>query len=369
MKLVVFGFGGSLGSPWGKRCTCAWPGLGRALARRGHRLVFFERAREHPAEPLPAALARETGIDLRLYADWDATRAVAAAELDDADVGLVTSCSLDVRAAGELVLSSRATLRGFYDLDPPATLADPTSTVGEPGLAGYDVVLARMGGRALRALERDLGARHTAALYPSVDPEVDPSVRARSGAASHALSYLEAYAADRRPALESLLIEPARRHPEKTFLLGGAGYPSTFAPPANIHLAGPVAGPDRPHFYGAAPLTLHVSRPAERALGHCPSARLFEATACGVAVLSEPWEGLGRFFTQGREILVARNADEAAGALLRPPAELLAMGRRARERTLDEHTAAHRAEELERLLGACARRAWPETASLSEEAR
>ena len=51
------------------------------------------------------------------------------------------------------------------------------------------------------------------------------------------------------------------------------------------------------------------------AMGWCPSGRLFEAAACGAAVLSDTWEGLDQFFEPGREILTAGSADEAIDAL------------------------------------------------------
>jgi spore maturation protein CgeB len=95
---------------------------------------------------------------------------------------------------------------------------------------------------------------------------------------------------------------------------------------------------------------VNVTRSAMAEMGYCPSGRLFEAAACGTPVLSDAWEGLDRFFTPGDEILVARDTDEAAAALALGADALRAVGRRARERTLDEHTAAHRAAELERLL-------------------
>jgi spore maturation protein CgeB len=86
------------------------------------------------------------------------------------------------------------------------------------------------------------------------------------------------------------------------------------------------------------------------ALGYCPSARFFEAAACGVPVLSDVWPGIESFFEPGRELLLASTADDAVAALARPRAELRAIGRRARERALGEHTADRRAAELERLL-------------------
>src|SRR5512143_1034373 len=103
MKLVLFGL--SVSSSWGNGHATLWRGLARALARRGHRVVFFERdvpyyAQHRDSTELP-------GGKLRLYPDWESTRAEACAELQDADVGMVTSYCPDGRAASELVLDSR----------------------------------------------------------------------------------------------------------------------------------------------------------------------------------------------------------------------------------------------------------------------
>jgi spore maturation protein CgeB len=65
-----------------------------------------------------------------------------------------------------------------------------------------------------------------------------------------------------------------------------------------------------------------------------------------VPILTDTWPGLDAFFTPGSEILVARETDDALAAIDLPDAELAAIARRARERTLDEHTAARRAREM-----------------------
>jgi spore maturation protein CgeB len=84
------------------------------------------------------------------------------------------------------------------------------------------------------------------------------------------------------------------------------------------------------------------------AAGWSPSVRLFEAAACAVPVISDVWAGLETFFAPGEEILVPPDAD----AVLRTLAGTgehgrRAIGRRARARVLAQHTAAHRAAELE----------------------
>jgi spore maturation protein CgeB len=85
--------------------------------------------------------------------------------------------------------------------------------------------------------------------------------------------------------------------------------------------------------------------------GYSPSVRLFEAAACGVPIISDRWEGLDSFFTIGRDILVADTSKDVISILQDlPEEERIEIGSRARERILREHTAAHRATELERLI-------------------
>jgi spore maturation protein CgeB len=73
----------------------------------------------------------------------------------------------------------------------------------------------------------------------------------------------------------------------------------------------------------------------------------------GAAIVSNPHEGIERWFEPGRELLVVENADQAAAAyreLLEDPGRAESLGRAARERALDEHTFLHRARRLLELL-------------------
>jgi spore maturation protein CgeB len=127
-------------------------------------------------------------------------------------------------------------------------------------------------------------------------------------------------------------------------------YPQDFPWTENIFFARHLPPHDHPAFYCSSRLTLNITRQSMAAMGYCPSGRLFEAAACGVPILSDTWDGLDSFFQPGREILLASSAADTIDALSLSDAELLGIGRAARERVLDEHTAAHRAADLEALL-------------------
>ena len=118
MKIVVFGL--TISSSWGNGHATLWRGLCRALARRGHRVVFFEH--DVPYYAGTRDLFEVPGGALVLYADWGAIRHRARAELADADVAMVTSYCPHGIEATELVLDARGT-RVFYDLDTPVTLS------------------------------------------------------------------------------------------------------------------------------------------------------------------------------------------------------------------------------------------------------
>jgi spore maturation protein CgeB len=87
--------------------------------------------------------------------------------------------------------------------------------------------------------------------------------------------------------------------------------------------------------------------------------RPFELAAAGAAIVSNPHAGIERWFEPGSELIVVEDADQALAAyqeLLGDPAQAEAMGARARERALDEHTYAHRARRVLDLLGLETRR-------------
>ncbi len=349
MKIVIFGL--TVSSSWGNGHATLWRGLLRALVELGHEVVFFER--DVPYYAAHRDLTRLDGARLVIYPDWGEVLGLAREQLREADVAIVTSYAVDALAAIDLVLDSPARLRVFYDLDTPVTLArlergEPVDYIPARGLAGFDLALSYTGGRALDELQRRLGARRVAPLYGSVDPAAHRRIEPRREYQSD-FSYLGTYAADRQAKLEALFIEPARQLASKTFLVGGSLYPQAFGLP-NLRHVEHVAPPDHPAFYSSSRLTLNITRAAMAEMGWCPSGRLFEAAACLTPVVSDWWAGLDEFFTPDSEIIIVDSPAEAMRAAELGDEEVARIARRAHERTLDEHTALHRAHELERLL-------------------
>ena len=350
MKFVIFGL--TISSSWGNGHATLWRGLCRALAEKGHCVAFFER--DTPYYAGARDLYELPGGLLIIYDGWNAVLPRARVELADADVAIVTSYCPDGVAASALVQQESTALSIFYDLDTPVTLSrlgrgERPGYIPPAGLGGFDLVLSYTGGKALDALRTHLGARRVAPLYGHVDPQTHrPADVAPQYAAD--LSYLGTYAQDRQAALAELFVEPARSRPDARFVIGGAQYPDEFPWSGNIFFVRHLPPSEHPAFFSSSRFTLNVTRRDMAAMGWCPSGRLFEASACGAAIMSDDWEGLDRFYRPGEEIIVARSREDTMAALKLSETTVRGIARASRERTLAEHTSSHRAADL---IAAC----------------
>jgi spore maturation protein CgeB len=350
MKIVIFGL--TITSSWGNGHATLWRGLCKALSIAGHQVEFFERDVPYYAANRDLYVGPHGNIVL--YQRWDEVEALARRAVRDADAVIVTSYCPDALAAAELALATARGIRAFYDLDTPVTLArldagENVDYIGPRGLADFDLVLSFTGGSALDALRRRLGARHVQPLYGHVDPDVHRPSEARQQYQA-ALSYLGTYSADRQPALERCFVASALQRPNARFLIGGAQYPQDFPWSPNIYFVRHLPPSEHAAFFSSSRLTLNLTRRSMAQMGWCPSGRLFEAAACGTAVLSDYWDGLEDFFRPGAELLVANSGQDVLDALDLDDAEIARIARAGRERVMEQHTSAHRAGELCALL-------------------
>jgi spore maturation protein CgeB len=102
MKLVIFGL--TISSSWGNGHATLWRALCRALHRRGHEIVFFERDVTYYASHRD--LTELEGTRIVFYDDWTQIESAARREVSDADIAMVTSYCPDGPAASRVVLES-----------------------------------------------------------------------------------------------------------------------------------------------------------------------------------------------------------------------------------------------------------------------
>jgi spore maturation protein CgeB len=345
LRIVILGL--SITSSWGNGHATTYRGLVRELTRRGHDVLFLER--DVPWYASNRDLPRPPHGRTALYLDLDELKQRFADEVQDADLVIVGSYVPQGVEVGRWVTQTAQGVTAFYDIDTPVTLAKLARGDEEylsPELIHeYQLYLSFTGGPILERLEQDYGSPMARALYCSVDPELyyPEAVPVRWD-----LGYMGTYSDDRQPALKKLLINAATAWPDGRFVVAGPQYPKTLRWPPNVRRIQHLPPKRHRGFYNAQHFTLNLTRADMVAAGYSPSVRLFEAAACGTPIISDHWDGLETLFEPGREILIATTSRQVVEWLRdMPEPERKKLGARARHRVLAEHTAAHRAAELE----------------------
>jgi spore maturation protein CgeB len=342
-KIVIFGL--SVTSSWGNGHATTYRALLKGLEQLGHEVLFLER--EAPWYADNRDCREISGCRIELYTSLAELRRGFEDEVKNADAVIVGSYVPDGADVLRWVLDTARGSRLFYDIDTPITLAnlahDTPTYIAPESIPELDAYLSFSTGPVLDLIEREHGAKLALPLCCSVDTSL---YRPSSSSATRALSYLGTYSDDRQSALDALLVVPARALPGEHFVVGGAGYPELDWP-TNVTRIEHVNPGEHAAFFGTSRFTLNVTRADMKRLGHSPSVRLFEAAACGTAIISDEWPGLSTFFEPEREILIARDTDQVLRYLRDlPDAVRRAIADRARARVLREHTADHRSREL-----------------------
>jgi spore maturation protein CgeB len=157
---------------------------------------------------------------------------------------------------------------------------------------------------------------------------------------------------ERSAELREFLIEPARQL-RLTTTVHGVRYPETARAEldaAGIQFAGWLPNFRVPKVFARHRVTVHVPRrPYVEALPGIPTIRPFEALACGIPLISAPWNDCEQLFTAGKDFLIARDGREMRRqlrAVLSDKAMARELAEQGRKTILARHTCAHRVDEL-----------------------
>jgi spore maturation protein CgeB len=348
MKISILGL--TITSAWGNGHATTYRSLCQALAARGHSICFLEKNApwysEHRDLPAPSF------CEVTLYGHWHEAAPWLAETVTGSDLIIVGSYFPDGIAAAQHLFEHARCPIFFYDIDTPVTVErlreeGETEAIRAIDIPRYDAYLSFTGGPILDELKARFGAQRALPLYCSVDPLLHQP-RPNNPRFECALSYLGTYSADRQPKLEEMFVSPALQLPENRFLLAGAQYPPELSWPSNVWRFEHIPPAEHSSFYCSSRFTLNLTRDNMVAAGWSPSVRLFEAAACGAAIISDTWPGLDELLTPGKEILLAAGSLDIL-RILRETTESQrqALGAAARARILREHTSAQRAAELE----------------------
>lgn len=157
---------------------------------------------------------------------------------------------------------------------------------------------------------------------------------------------------ERTADLHEFLIEPVRALGLRATVYG-VRYPAearAALADAGIQYGGWLPNHEVPEVFARHRLTVHVPRrPYARALPGIPTIRVFEALACGIPLISAPWDDAEGLFTPGEDFLVARSGTEMQEQIRRvlsDPALAAHLAERGLCTVRERHTCAHRVDEL-----------------------
>ena len=345
----------SLISDWNHGNAHFLRGIMRELLRRGHGAAALEPSHSWSRRNLvadqglgPINAFREAFPDLsvNIYEPgFDHEAAVAAA-----DVVIVhewTEPEL-ISHLGELRRRSRSFTLAFHDTHHRAV-----STEGEIAgldLSNFDFILAF--GEALR--ERYLSAgwgRHVFTWHEAADT-----------ALFHPLAHVEKqgdlvwvgnWGDDERSAeIMSFLVEPARALKLRT-TVRGVRYPKEALATlreAGISYGGWLANAAVPQVFAEHRMTVHIPRrPYAKVLPGIPTIRVFEALACGIPLVSAPWNDVEGLFRPGKDFVFAHTSGQMTRFLkqiLCEPAFAEEMASNGLQTIRSRHTCGHRVGEL-----------------------
>jgi spore maturation protein CgeB len=372
MKFCLFYH--SLVSDWNHGNAHFLRGVASELMGRGHSVRVFEPrdgwSRSHLLAQSPAAIKDFGRAFPHLSSELYDTRALDLdAMLDGADVVIVHEWTEPE------VLSAVANHRKrqgpygllFHDTHHRA-VSDPDALAQLP-LERFDGVLAF--GAALAERYRRLGwgqrvwVWHEAADVRIARPgsattahrrgaptATDPRGAATSHADRRDLVWVGNWGdGERARELDEYLLEPVRQL-RLNAEVWGVRYPADALERlrrTGISYGGWIPNHRVPDVFARASLTVHIPRaPYVSMLPGIPTIRVFEALACGIPLISAPWDDCERLF-RADDFIMVRDGGEMTDALARVrddralAAELSARGL---ETIAARHTCAHRVDEL-----------------------
>lgn len=358
MKIVLFCH--SLLSDWNHGNAHFVRGVVTELQARGHDVAAYEPRDAWSLENLrrePLGQAALDGLKTAyptlssVIREYDLATLDLDAALRDADMVLVHEWSDHdlVRRIGEHRAGHGEGYALFFHDTHHRAVSEPESMAAYD-LRHYDGVLAF--GNVLRQRYLDNGwTRRVWTWHEAADPRVfhplDGVPKERD------LVWVGNWGDDERTAeLGEFLLEPVKSLQLRA-RVHGVRYPDAAKAAladAGIEYAGWLPNYQAPGAFAEARVTVHVPRrPYVEALPGIPTIRVFEALACGIPLVSSPWQDAENLFTPGKDFLYARDGHEMRTQLKRvlsEPSLAEDMTAHGLATIRARHTCAHRVDEL-----------------------
>ena len=359
-SLRIAYFAHTLRSDWNNGNAHFLRGLMRALGTLGHQVTVLEPQHEWSLENLQTEprSTRSLADFARIYPDLNLQTYTPQQNLKPnlADMDIVILHEWNPPALAQTLLALRDQL-GFKLLfhDTHHRASSTPEQIALFGLARFDGVLAF--GEALRTLYRERFAIHKVwTLHEAADTTVfhpHAAMNEEQHPSSDAVWIGNWGEGERTAEITDFYLKPAAALAvEATFTIYGVRYPQQgleALQQARVRYGGYLPNLDAPGVYAASRLTIHIPRQQySGAMTGIPTIRVFEALACGIPLLSAPWQDTEQLFRPGDFQFVANTAEatEAMHHLLAHPAAAQLQAARGLETILARHTCLHRAQEL-----------------------
>jgi spore maturation protein CgeB len=358
MKFVLFYH--SFVSCWNHGNAHFLRGVCRELVRLGHEVVVYEpqdgwsraNALRHRRGSAALAQARKLvpGVALRSYLfeqlDLDAA-------LDHADVVIAHEWNTTavIAALSKRRLGGAGFRLFFHDTHHRAVSAP--DEIDAFDLAGFDGVLAF--GAVLRDIYARRGWGNRAFTWHEA---ADTALFCPQPATAHEddVIFIGNWGdGERAKELQTFLFDPARTQGLKLKIYG-VRYPIELCKALETHgvsYGGWLPNHEAPRAFARAKLTIHVPRaPYVALMPGIPTIRVFEALACGVPLISSPWDDIEGLFPAGSYALVKSGQQMSAElfVLLRDTARRGELANTGLTAVRARHTCAHRVAELLSIL-------------------
>jgi spore maturation protein CgeB len=357
-------FAHSLRSDWNNGNAHFLRGLLRSLGQLGHDVVIFEAADSWSIESLRSESRgahslqqfSDTYPDLSIH-PYDSSD-VAALEfwremLQEIEIVVVHEWNPAALVHALLQLRDQMPFRlVFHDTHHRASSS--SEQIRLLGIDRFDAVLAF--GETLAAIYREqFNIQRVWTLHEAADTTVFkplPHV-----GKDNDFVWIGNWGDDERSAeIKQFLLCPASELNEHRFTIYGVRYPHdslVALRDAGVHYRGYLPNLCAPAAYAAARFTVHIPRQQyATAMKGIPTIRVFETLACGIPLISAPWQDDECLFREG-DFLMVRNGAEMRRAmeyLLSDPNAAKAQALRGLETVLTHHTCWHRAQQLSTIL-------------------
>ncbi|GAB1421518.1 hypothetical protein MASR2M15_16870 [Anaerolineales bacterium] len=196
-------------------------------------------------------------------------------------------------------------------------------------------------------LLQQLGVKNTHTLWYGADPDVfSPIPVADKDLDVMFYGHGREYRAEW---IDAMIAQPARLMPDTKFAVRGTALgdlgPTQLLPYLSFSKLREYACRSK--------INLCITRGAHASIYASSSSRPFELSAMGAAIVANPYLGLEEWFEPDKEIIIINDSAEAIERyqwLLTHDQEREAIGQRARQRVLKQHTFQHRARELRQII-------------------